>query len=271
VLRRLALLGLVAVALAGCGGNAGDDTTTSAAMSPVTTTATTTEPKPEAVAFRAYFFRDGVLEPVTVMAPPTKAVARAALEQLLEGPRSGYHSAIPGGVELEDVGIEDGVATASFSARLGAPTREAQGQIVSTLTQFPTVRGVRIEVDGKPVALQDENGGELTRPARAADFADLARGAFIVVKTPVSGATVSSPVKASGTAIAFEATIAVDIRQGADVVDTKTITASAGAPERGTWSTQLDLPQGDVTLAFYEPSAEDGSHLHETEVQLHVK
>jgi len=260
------LLGLVAVVLTGCGGNGGDETTSAA-----TTAATTTEAKPDAIVFRAFFYRDGVLEPVTVAAPPTQAVARAALEQLLAGPGAGLHSAIPAGVELEDVSIEDGIATARFSAKLGTPTREAQGQIVSTLTQFPSVSAVRVEVDGDPVTLQDADGADLTRPARAADYADLARGAFIVVKTPESGATVSSPVTATGTAIAFEATIAVDIRQGGEVVDTKTITASAGAPERGTWSTTLDVPQGDVTLAFYEPSAEDGSHLHETEVQLHVK
>jgi hypothetical protein len=267
VLRRLALLGLVAVVLTGCGGYGDDETTTEAA----TTAATTTEAPPEAVAFRAFFYRDGILEPVTVTVPPTEAVARAALEQLLAGPGAGHHSAIPGGVELEEVSIEDGVATASFSARLGSPTREAQGQIVSTLTQFPSVRAVQIEVDGKPVALQDSAGNDLTRPARAADYADLAQGAFIVVETPESGATVSSPVTASGTAVAFEATIAVDVRQGDEIIDTKTITASAGAPERGTWSTTLDVPTGDVTLVFYEPSAEDGSHLHETEVKLHVK
>jgi hypothetical protein len=268
VLRRLALLGLLAVALTGCGDDGDDGGTT---MSAATTSATTTDGKPEAIGFRAYFFRDGVLEPVTVTVPFTKAVARAALEQLLAGPGADFHTAIPRGVELEDVSIDDGVATARFSAKLGTPTRQEQGQIVSTLTQFPSVHAARIEVDGEPVALQDEDGADLTRPARAADYADLARGAFIVVDEPDDGATVSSPVDVSGTAIAFEATIAVDIRQGDEVVDTKTITASAGAPQRGTWSTKLDVPAGDVTLSFYEPSAEDGSHLHVTEVQLHVR
>jgi hypothetical protein len=258
----------VAVALTGCGGDGdGGETTTSAA----TTSATTTEGNPEAIAFHAYFFRDGILQPVTVTVPFTKAIARAALEQLLAGPRSGFHTAIPRGVELEDVSLDDGVATARFSSKLGKPTRQEQGQIVSTLTQFPSVRAARIEVDGETVALQDEDGADLTRPARADDYADLARGAFIVVDKPEEGATVSSPVAASGTAIAFEATIAVDIRLGDEVVDTKTITTSAGAPQRGTWSTKLDVPEGDVTLSFYEPSAEDGSHLHETEVRIHVR
>ena len=76
---------------------------------------------------------------------------------------------------------------------------------------------------------------------------------------------------ASGTATVFEANIQLEIWQGDKLVGTKTITASEGAPQRGTWSARLALPKGDVRLVFFEPSAEDGSHLHETEVLLHVQ
>ena len=81
----------------------------------------------------------------------------------------------------------------------------------------------------------------------------------------------TSPVDVAGTATVFEGTIEVEIWKDGKRVGTKTITASAGAPDRGTWSTRLALPKGDVRLVFFEPSAEDGSHKHETEVLLNVQ
>jgi hypothetical protein len=268
VLRRLGILALTAAALTGCGGGGSDTPSTTAS----TATAETTSTKADAIAVQTFFFRDGALVPVTAFVPPTKAPARAALDQLLAGPQhDGYETAIPRGVELEDVAIENGIATASLSAKLGSPTRSAQGQIVSTLSQFPTVRAVRIEVDGKPVALQDGSGDDLTAPATNADYTDLTPGALIFVRTPERDSTVTSPVDLEGTATVFEATLRLEIWRGGKLVGTKTITASNGAPEQGTWSQRLTLPKGDVRLLLYEPSAEDGSHLHETEVLLHVQ
>jgi hypothetical protein len=265
MLRRLGILALAALALTGCGGSTSGTTTVAAPPE------TTTGAESEAVAVRTFFLHDGALVPKTVSVPATQAVARAALEQLLAGPPAGYETAIPRGAQLEDVAIQDGVATASFSSALGAPTRTAQGQIVSTLTQFPTVRAAKIVVDGKPVALQDGSGTDLTRPATGVDYADLTSDALIFVRTPARDSTVTSPVELAGTASVFEATLVVEVWSGGQKATTKTITASQGAPERGTWSTRLALPEGDVRLLLYEPSAEDGSPLHETEVLLHVK
>ena len=269
VVRRLGILALVALALTGCGGSSDSTTSTTAQPPPATTTTGTSA---NGTALRAFFYRGGGLVPVSVVVPDTQAVARASLEQLLAGPpATGYETAVPSGVELKGVEIQDGVATASFSTGLGQPTRSAQGQIVSTLTQFPTVRAVTIEVDGKPLPLQDGAGEDLTRPATAADYADLTPGALIFVRTPSRDSTVTSPVELAGTASVFEATINMQIWSGGKLLGTKLITASAGAPEQGTWSTKVALPKGDVRLLLYEPSAKDGSHLHETEVRLHVQ
>jgi len=271
VLRRLGILALTAVALTGCGGSDDSGTTSAAVGTTTATTVATTEAQSDGLALKTFFYRDGALVPTTAVVKPTKEVAHAALEELLGGPPAGYESAIPKGVELETVVINDGVAVASFSGTLGAPTRRAQGQIVSALTQFPSVRGVTIEAGGEPVLLQDGAGQTLTRPATSADYGDLTSDAFIFVRTPERDSTVTSPVEASGTATVFEANIQLEIWQGDKLVGTKTITASEGAPQRGTWSARLDLPKGDVRLVFFEPSAEDGSHLHETEVRLHVQ
>jgi hypothetical protein len=260
------LLGAAVLLLAGCGGDAG---TTSAG--------TTTAPGPattgrETTSLQAFFYRDAALVPVTVDVPRTEAVARAALERLLEGPPAGYETALPAGVRLVGVSISDGIATAVFSDALGRPTRTAQGQIVATLAGFPSVRSVRVEVEGRgPVGLADGSGGVLDRPATADDYVDLTAEAPIFVAAPARDSTVSGPVRASGTADVFEATFQVEVWSGKRLVRTEVITATSGTGTRGTWEKTLELPSGPARLLFFEASAEDGSHLHETEVLLNVR
>lgn len=90
----------------------------------------------------------------------TTAIARAALEALLEGPTpteaaAGYFTSLNEGVEIQRLVIENGVATVDFSARLeedvGGSCRVAamRAQITETLTQFPTVDQVVISVNGR--------------------------------------------------------------------------------------------------------------------------
>ena len=254
------MLAAAAVALAGCGGG----------QYAATTEGTTTATKAETAA-RTFFYRDAALVPVTAGAPETDTPARAALEVLLAGPPAGYDTTLPQGVKLESLTIADGVAIASFSSELGEPLRTAQAQIVSTLIQFPAVQGVSIEVAGKPVPLQDGAGEELARPATDADYVDLTAEAPIFVRTPARDSTVTSPVHAAGTANVFEATFQVETWAGGKLVGTKTITATSGSGTRGTWAATLPVPAGEVKLVFYEPSAKDGTHLHTTEVFLHVR
>src|SRR5262245_2704602 len=88
----------VAVVLAGCGGNEVATPSDTAASSDQT--ASTTGAAAETTVF---FYRDGALVPVTLTAPETQAVARAALDRLVTGPPGGYETAIPAGVRVEDV------------------------------------------------------------------------------------------------------------------------------------------------------------------------
>jgi len=232
---RVTLLVLTAVLLAGCGG-------------PSPRTKTATQSKPQLLALKVYFYRGNALVPVTVTVPETRAVAAAALSELLAGAPPSYRSAIPAHLHLESLAVSDGVASARFSA--SGFSHSAEGQIVYTLTQFPTITSV----DGS------------TR----SDFADLTPAALIFVAEPTRDSTVSSPVRASGTADVFEGTIAVDVWSGGKKLRTQTITATAGSGQRGTWSATFDLPPGPARLVFYEPSAENGEPLHETEVDLTV-
>jgi Sporulation and spore germination/Immunoglobulin-like domain of bacterial spore germination len=236
--RAFALI-LSALLLAGCGTK----------PPPKHTVSTTTAQAAGKLSLRVYFYKGNALVPVTVKVPQTRAVAAAALTRLLAGPPPGYETAIPPHVRLESVAITHGAATAHFSA--GGFSHSAEGQIVYTLTQFPTIGSV----DGS------------TRN----DFVDLTPAALIFVASPARDSTVASPVHANGTADVFEGTFAVDVWSGGKKLRTQTINATSGSGTRGTWSATIALPPGPARLVFYAPNAENGAPLHETEVDVTVR
>ncbi len=117
---------------------------------------------------RAYFLNNRLdpevsctkVFPVERTVPETKAVGRAALEELLKGPTEaekadGYSTAINPGVGIKRLTIENGTARAEFDEQLefqvGGSCRVAaiRWQIVETLKQFPTVKDVIISIDGR--------------------------------------------------------------------------------------------------------------------------
>jgi hypothetical protein len=231
---------------------------------------TTTTPQPT-MPVQAYFYLGAGLVPVTVQAPKTEAVATAALKALLAGPPSGYQTAIPTGLRFVELTIQDGVAHATLSRALERRTHRSEAQIVYTLTQFPSVRRVEIAIQNQGRVAQSDSVGQPLDSATRADYLDQTQTAPIFVTSPIGNSTVTSPVAVRGTAVVFEATFMVDIFEHGKLLRTQPITTSLGAPERGTWSLTLTLPPGDVELRFYEPSAKDGSHLHETGLFFTVK
>src|SRR4029453_17371620 len=118
----------------------------------------------------------------------------------------------------------------------------AEAQIVYTLSQFPTVRKVRIGDEGLDTS----------------DLEDVTP--VILIESPLPGETVTSPITVTGTSNTFEATMRVEIRRGSQVLTGETVTATAGSGQRGTFSATLDVnaPPGPITLAAFEPSAENG-------------
>jgi hypothetical protein len=90
----------------------------------------------------------------------TQAVARAALEELLNGPTAkekfeGFGTSINPGVVIQSLTIDDGIAKVDFNEQLefqvGGSCRVAaiSAQIRETLKQFSTVKGVIISIDGR--------------------------------------------------------------------------------------------------------------------------
>jgi spore germination protein GerM len=97
---------------------------------------------------------------VTRTIPETRAVGRAALENLLAGPtqlekKQGYITQIPDGVKINSLSIENGVARVDFNNKLqeqvGGSCRVngIRSQIEETLKQFPTVDSVIISIEGE--------------------------------------------------------------------------------------------------------------------------
>jgi hypothetical protein len=261
--RRVLPLLLLAVAAAGCGDSSDKNdtpvppaTTTSATPAPTTPSTATTPGTQPKVAIRVYLVRDGRVSPVRRLVPSTQAIGQAALDELHAGPTadersSGLSTAI-GSLRLSGLSIKDG------EADLGALTHVSQlaaGQIVYTLTQFPTVRKVRI-------------GDEVLDRSDLEDVTPV-----ILIESPLPGETVASPITVTGTSNTFEATMRIEVRRGSEVLTGETVTATSGSGQRGTFSATLDVDAapGPITLVAFEPSAENGRPIHTVTVPLTLR
>jgi Immunoglobulin-like domain of bacterial spore germination len=92
----------------------------------------------------------------------------------------------------------------------------------------------------------------------------------IEVDRPAWNATVSSPFHVSGTASVYEATLVVELRRPSGVLARRTVTASEGAPGRGTFDTAFTAPPGKLVVALFAPSAANGEPQHEVDVPITV-
>lgn len=204
------------------------------ATTTVTTTTTGTTTAPSTMALTVFEVDNGLLRPRITKVPRTPAVAGAALAAL------GINTSLS---------IGDGTATVA----LDRATQDEQAEIVYTLTQFPTVK--RVDVAGRKGLTRD-------------DFARYVPP--ILIESPAAGAEVSSPFRVSGTASVFEATLVVQLVRDGKVVAKRTVTASEGAPGRGSFETTLRATPGEATLSAFAPSAADGSPQHQVDVAVTV-
>jgi hypothetical protein len=243
--------GALAVALAGCGSGK--------AVSlgkPKTQTTTGKEPTgnvPTLLSLEVWFTRGDGLIAVRRTHQPTPRVATAAIDALLAGPTaaeraSGVVSAVPSGTRLLGITIRGGVATVDLTSEYqsggGSLSMQTRlGQVVYTLTQFPTVQKVRFRLDGTPVNVFSSEGIVLDHPVGRSDYVNLLPA--IEVSKPGDGARVKSPVTVSGTANVFEANVTVEILDAAGKVVGKTFTtATCGTGCRGTYSVPVTFEVG---------------------------
>ena len=196
---------------------------------------TTTPVSPAPMTLTIYPVADGRLTVRTVTVPRTQAVARASLDAL--------------GIKAP-VKIAGGTATVA----LDAPSPAQVASIVYTLTRFSSVQSVDV---GTHAGLTRADVESFVPP--------------ILVESPVEGASVPPSFTVSGTASVFEATLVVELVRDGKLLERHTVTASEGAPGRGTFSVDLHAPSaGAATVEAYSPSAADGSRQHKQDVHVTV-
>ena len=85
-------------------------------------------------------------------------------------------------------------------------------QVVYTLTQFPTVKSVLFQVEGKTVTVFGSEGIALDGPQARDDYADQLPSIF--VDRPAYRSSLGNPGRVSGNADVFEATFRIAILDG---------------------------------------------------------
>ena len=153
-------------------------------QAPAAQAAQATATLPTGRALEVWFAQGGRLVEARRAHTPTRRVATAALHALLDGPTSaeraaGIRTEIPPPTRLLDVSITKGVAKVDLTSdyESGAGSRALQlrlAQVVYTLTQFPTVRRVRFEIDGSPVNVFSSSGIVLDHPVGRSAYKSLA-------------------------------------------------------------------------------------------------
>lgn len=297
IMATLLVAAAAVLALAGCGYDSGvkdggplttvggtSTTPSTDTTNPTDTTAPdqTTTTAGETVDVLVYFMRGEHLAPVRHNVPATKEVAKAAMQESVAGPTdeekaASFGTAIPdktlflgialnGSVATVDLSkeYESGGGTMSMSARLG--------QVVYTLTQFPSIESVLFKLDGKPIEVFSGEGFILDHPLTRADYEYVT--APIHVDSPVYGDTVTSPLRVYGTSNVFEATSQLRIVDSAGKkLAEAVVTATSGTGTRGTFDVTVPFeaePGSDITLMSFEYSAKDGAIVNLTEIPLHV-
>jgi len=253
-----ALLAGLALSAAAC--NTGESPQKETLPVPTTPTESTATEQPK-LALTVYFLRDGRVSPVRVHVPRTQAVANAAVDELLDGPPAGYGTAIPDGTDADVTSVDHGTANIDIIDPLDGA---GNAQLAYTLTSIPGVTG--IAYDG---LVNPDTGAETKRPLTRTDFEQFAPP--ILVESPLPHDDADSPVRVRGTASVFEATLVVELHQNGKLVDKRTVTASEGAPGRGTFTATLTGAEaGPASVVAYAPSAEDGSPQHRVEVPIEI-
>lgn len=248
-------------------------------MEETTETGTETEPSSTKVTYQVWFTSaDGLFVSYRTEAA-TPRVGTAALEQLLEGPDSfeedyGLRTAIPDGTQLLGLEIDGTIAhvdlTSEFESGGGTASMQARlAQVVYTLTQFPTVKGVLFSLDGVQICVPDVCDKPMTRR----DYADLLPA--ILVTSPTLNQAVGSPVVIRGSANVFEANIGIEIldQNGDVLVDTFT-TATCGTGCRGTFRAsvayEVDREQDGTIVVHDDDAAGTGTYPHEVRIPVRL-
>jgi hypothetical protein len=145
-------------------------------------------------------------------------------------------------------------------------------QLVTTVTQFPTVSKVRLWLDGRAATTLGGEGLIVDRPLGRGDLEQWLPA--ILVDSPAAGARIASPLRVRGSANVFEAVFFVEIADwDGRVVATQRVTASSGTGSRGTFEVTVPYRAsrtGQGELIVFSRSPKDGARINIVEIPLEV-
>jgi germination protein M len=218
--------------------------------------------------------------------PATKAVATAAVEELLRGRPvfPGSRRPFAAGTRLRGIRIHGGTATVDLSreilrGRPGDAQRYPLQALVHTVTQFKTVKRVVVAVEGRTSGtVAGRSLGEFwdVAPGQALTRDPTVRLAPISLDEPGPGTLVrGGRLVVTGEASVHEGNVSLRLRDGdGRVVAQGYTTAATGAPGRGPFSGALTFTApGQArrwTLEVFEVSAADGSVVYAVHVPVWV-
>jgi hypothetical protein len=272
--RMLAATAGLALLLAACAGGTPDGAP-SPAPSPVPAPSgpsAPVEPAPTAVV-AVHLVRSGptdfFLEPVPVRVPefgdaPVARVTAAidALLKLTDPDDPELFTSVPPGTTLSRASVDGGVVNLDLSGGIvGSSGGSAQEltfaqQLAHTARVDASITAVVLLIDGQPIT---ELWGHL-------DWSDpIEVDPFILspvtITAPLAGEDVPvGAVTFRGEATVFEATVLVTLLDAeGDLLAEGFVTATTGAPERGTWEWTVELPEvGEYTVVAAESDPSDG-------------
>ena len=211
------------------------------------------------------FFVEPLPVRVATFGDALSAQVTAAIEALLALEETGdaeLFTSVPEGTTLHRIAIDGGVVTVDLSGSIvGSSGSSAQEvtfaqQLAHTVRVDTSIDAVLLLIDGEPI---DELWGHLDWSA------PIPFDPFILspvtITTPLAGEEVPvGEVTFRGQATVFEATVLVTLLdEGGQVVEEGFVTATTGAPERGTWEWTVTLPSaGDYTVIAEETDPSEG-------------
>jgi Immunoglobulin-like domain of bacterial spore germination/Sporulation and spore germination len=218
--------------------------------------------------------------------PATKAVATAAVDELLRGRPMfpGSRPPFAAGTRLLGVRIDGGTATVDLSrevlrGRPGDAQRYPLQALVHTVTQFKTVKRVVVAVEGRiSGSVAGRSLAEFwdVAPGQALTRDPAVRLAPISLVDPGPGTLVQGGrLVVTGEASVHEGNVSLRLRDGGGrVVAQGYTTAATAAPGRGPFSGALSFTApGQAqrwTLEVFEVSAADGSVVYAVHVPVWV-
>jgi germination protein M len=213
--------------------------------------------------------------------PMTPRIGSAAVQALLEGPNDfeqgyGLTTSVPEGTQFLRLRIDDRIAHVDLSSEFesggGSLSMSMRlAQVVYTLTQFPTVKGVVFSLDGEPIDVLGGEGLIIDHPLTRKDYRELLPP--ILVTSPTLGQRAGNPVVILGTANVFEANVTVAILDaaGKQIAETFT-TATCGTGCRGTFRVsvpyEVDEEQEGTIVVHDDDAAGTGHPPHEVRIPV---